>query len=598
MSRFPVPLLVALATAMLLAACGHRGEPPPALPEGRAVETGQSLVEARWQIAATGHPMASEAALQMLREGGSAIDAAVAAQMVLSLVEPQSSGIGGGAFLMHWDGRELQAWDGRETAPAAADERLLLGTDGKPLPLLRAAVGGRAVGVPGVVRLLEAVHRRHGRLPWARLFEPAIRWSEAGFPVSQRLHAQLARETALRDDAQSRAYFYRPDGQPHAVGHRLRNPALAEILRRIARDGSRALHEGPVAADLVARVRGHPTNPGRLDAADLAAYRSIQRTPMCTGWKAGLRVCGFPPPSSGHIALMQMLGILEQLPALAQPLDAQGLPGADWLHRYTEAARLAYADRALYVADPDFVAAPAGRWTALLDERYLKTRAALIGERSMGRATAGQPRGEPIALAAPSEGVETGTSHLGIVDAQGHAVSMTTSIEAAFGARLMADGGTGRPGGFLLNNQLTDFSALPADAQGRPVANRVQPGKRPRSSMSPTLVFDDRGGRLLLNVGSPLGQAIPHLVAKALVASIEWQLDPLAAIALPNFASFNGPTVLEAGRFPAATRQALQQRGHELVDSDLASGLQLIRRTPLGWTGASDPRREGRVLGD
>ena len=572
--------------------------PPAALPEGRAVTTEQTLVSARRQIVAAGHPLASEAALQVLRAGGSALDAAIAAQMVLTLVEPQSSGIGGGAFLLHWDGREVQAWDGRETAPSAADERLLLAPDGKPLPFLQAAVGGRAVGVPGVLRLLEQAHRQHGRLPWAQLFEPAILLADEGFALSARLHAQLARDPALARDPLARAHFFGPDGRPRPAGHRLRNPALAEILRRIAREGSRALHEGPVAADIVGRVRGHASNPGRLTAADLAAYQPVQREALCTAWRGRWRVCGMPPPSSGHLALMQMLGILERLPALPQPLDAQGLPAPDWLHRFTEAARLAYADRAQYVADPAFVPAPAGRWASLLDGGYLQQRAALVGERSLGRASPGRPGGQPSAFAPQAASTETGTSHLSIVDARGQAVAMTTSIEAVFGARLMSDGGTGLPGGFLLNNQLTDFAAQPADAAGLPVANRVQPGKRPRSSMSPTLVFDLHDGRLVMSLGSPLGQAIPPLVAKTLVGTLEWGLDPLQAIALPNVASFNGPTLLETGRFPAATREALQRRGHELVDNELASGLQVIRRTREGWAGASDPRREGRVVGD
>jgi gamma-glutamyltranspeptidase/glutathione hydrolase len=297
---------------------------------------------------------------------------------------------------------------------------------------------------------------------------------------------------------------------------------------------------------------------------------------------------------------MQMLGMLGHLPQPQPqpPLDAQRVPVADWLHAYTEVARLAYADRAQFVADPDHVRAPGGRWTSLLEPDYLRQRAALVGPSSMGRAGPGRPGGEPLAWALPSDSVETGTSHLGIVDAQGASVSMTTSIEAVFGARLMSDGGTGLPGGYLLNNQLTDFSALAADTAGRPVANRVQPGKRPRSSMSPTMVFDARDGRLLANLGSPLGQAIPHIVAKGLLGSLPWGLDPLQVVSLPNFGSFNGPTVLEAGRFPPATRQALVQRGHEVAESDLTSGLQLIRRTAGGWSAASDPRREGQAAGD
>ncbi|MBL8329517.1 MAG: gamma-glutamyltransferase family protein [Rubrivivax sp.] len=590
----PRPWLALLA--LVLAACSTPPELPQ-LPETSAVRTPGALVKAQRHMIATGHPLASEAGLQILRAGGSAVDAAVAAQMVLTLVEPQSSGVGGGALLLHWDGRETQAWDGRETAPAAADERLLLGPDGRPQPLAAVAVGGRAVGVPGAVRMLDAAHRRHGRLPWARLLEPAIALAEQGFPVSQRLHTQLAADQALRRDPQALAYFYGADQQPHPVGHVLRNPALAQILRQIGAQGSRALHEGPLAADLVARVRGHAGNPGRMTEADLAAYEPRLRAPLCTMWQQRWWICGFPPPSSGHLALMQMLGLMDQLPPVREPL-AQGLPTPDWLHAYTEAARLAYADRAQFVADPDFVAPPAGRWSSLLEPPYLKERAALIGPQSMRRAAPGQPRAEALSHAPQADTAEAGTSHISVVDGRGQAVSMTTTIEGVFGARLMADGGTGLPGGYLLNHQLTDFSAEPMDARGWPIANRLQPGKRPRSSMSPTLVFDARDGRLLMSLGSPLGQVIPHLVAKALIGSLQWNLDPQQAIALPNFGSFNGPTVLEKGRFPPETRQALLARGHELQEIDIASGLQLIRRSAQGWEGASDPRREGWVSGD
>ncbi len=590
------------ALAVLLAACAQQSGPSgapalPTLPESATGLTAQALVHAQRQMVATAHPLASEAALQMLREGGSAVDATIAAQMMLTLVEPQSSGIGGGAFLMHADGSQVQAWDGRETAPAAADENLLLAPDGQVVPFWTAVAGGRAVGVPGVLRMLEAAHRAHGRLPWARLFEPAIRAASEGFAVSPRLHRLLQGARAPRQDTQARAYFFDATGQPWAVGHRLRNPALAEILRRIARDGADALHRGPIAADIVARVRGHATNPGRMELADLAGYTPLRREPLCAVWRINWRVCGMPPPSSGQLAVMQILGILEQLSAPAAPL-VDGRPSPTWLHDFTEAGRLAYADRALYVADPEFVEAPAGRWDSLLDAGYLRTRAAMIGPRSMGRAQAGRPDGWVSPYAPQPDRTENGTSHLSIVDAQGRAVAMTTSIEAGFGSGLMSDGGTGLPGGFLLNNELTDFSARPRDASGRPVANRVQLGKRPRSSMSPTLVFDARSGALVASLGSPLGAAIPLFVAQTLVGLYAWGLDPQAAVALPHAVTFNGPTVLEASAFPPATRQALVARGHAVHESELASGLQVIVRTPRGWAGAADPRREGRVLGD
>jgi gamma-glutamyltranspeptidase/glutathione hydrolase len=307
-----------------------------------------------------------------------------------------------------------------------------------------------------------------------------------------------------------------------------------------------------------------------------------------------------PPPSSGHLAMMQILGLLEQLPPVARPL-VDGVPGPDWLHQYTEASRLAYADRAQFVADPDFVAPPAGRWTSLLDPAYLRRRAALVGASSMQQAMPGEPGepgAQPSAWARQPDQPEHGTSHISIVDAQGRALAMTTTIEAVFGAHLMSDGGTGLPGGFLLNNELTDFALAPADAQGRPVANRVQPGKRPRSSMAPTLVFDRRDGRLLMSLGSPGGAAIIHFAAKTVIGTLDWGLNAQQAIDLPNFGSFNGPTALEAGRFPAATVEALKARGHRVIETDLTSGLQVIARTPTGWFGAADPRREGVVMGE
>jgi gamma-glutamyltranspeptidase/glutathione hydrolase len=566
------------------------------MPEGASGWTSKPGWSARRFMVAAANPLATDAGYSMLQAGGSALDAAIAVQMVLGLVEPQSSGIGGGALLMHWDGHQVQAWDGRETAPAAADERQFLAADGKPVPFAQAMLGGRAVATPGAVKMLEAVHRVHGKLPWARLFGPAIGLARDGFPVSARLHAQLAADTALRRDPLARAYFYRDDGSPHAVGHVLRNPALAQVLLGIAERGSVALLGGAVGADMVSRVRGDAV-PGRLSAVDLAAYAPRQREPLCTRWLAVYRVCGFPPPSSGHLAVMQILGILEHLPALPSPLQA-GVPGPDWLHAYTEAARLAYADRAQFVADPDFTPAPGGDWKSLLAGAYLAQRAALIGPRSMQLAWPGQPGPVALSMASMAEQPEHGTSHISVVDGEGRAVAMTTTIEAVFGAHLMANGGSGKLGGYLLNNQMTDFALAPADAQGRPVANRIQPGKRPRSSMSPTLVFDARDGRLLMTLGSPGGPAIIHFTAKTLIGSMQWGLDAQRAIDLPNFGSFNGPTVLERGLFPAATMAALRARGHTVVEADLTSGLQAIQRVPSGWFGGADPRREGVVRGD
>lgn len=572
---------------------------PTAL-EGVPITAAQRSGTAQRFMVAAAHPLAADAGAQVLRAGGSAVDAAVAVQMVLTLVEPQSSGIGGGAFLLHWDGRDVQAWDGRETAPAAAGESLFLLPDGKPMPMAQAVVGGRSVGVPGAVRMLEAAHQRHGRLPWARLFEPAIQLAEQGFLVTPWLHSRLLQNAAMRSDPQLAAFWYQSDGAPWPVGHRLSNPALAAVLRAIAAQGSAALHGGAIAADIVRRVRGHATNPGAMTEADLAAYTPVRREPLCTDWQAIYRVCGFPPPSSGHLAVMQILGLLERsaIASAATPPMSDGLPGPGWLHAYAESARLAFADRAAYVADPAFVPPPAGGWSSLLDDAYLRQRAALVGPRSLKVAPAGSPGGLPLAWAPQAEQPETGTSHVSIVDGYGQSLAMTTTIEAVWGSRLMSDGGTGLPGGFMLNNELTDFSLAPTDAQGRPVANRVQPGKRPRSSMSPTLVFDRRDGRLVMTLGSPGGAAIIHFTAKTLVGTLQWGLDAQRAIDLPNFGSFNGPTLLERGRFPATTPAALRERGHVVDEVELTSGLQAIQRTERGWQGGADARREGVVVGE
>ena len=600
--RRPAPALLAAAT--LLAACATPPAPPPdaGLPRQPEIATGQQAARpasrhARFAVAAA-NPLATEAGRQMLARGGSALDAAIAVQMVLTLVEPQSSGIGGGAFLLHWDGQRVQAFDGRETAPAAADERLFLTPEGKPMAFHDAVVGGRSVGVPGTVRMLEMAHAQHGRLRWAALFEPAIRLAETGFPVSPRLHAMLQADAHLKKDPEAAAFFYQPDSTPWPVGHRLKNPELAEVLGRLARDGSRALHEGEIAQAIVAKVQGHPGNPGRMTLADLAGYHAKAREAICHDHTAGSRrwqICGFPPPSSGAIAVGQILGLMARTGAAQEPLATDtGLPSADWLHTYMEASRLAFADRAQYLGDPDFVPAPGGDWRSLLDPAYLDARARLIHAQRAPTAPAGVPGPVRTSFAPMAEQIEYGTSHISIVDAEGRAVSMTTTIEDAFGARQMVRG-------FLLNNELSDFSFAPADATGRPVANRVEPGKRPRSSMAPTLVFDAEG-RLAASAGSPGGALIIHYTARTLHGLLQWRLDPQAAIDLPNFGTTGGPVVLEKGRFPAPVIEALKARGHEVREQDMTSGLQAIARgTQDGrtvWRGGADPRREGVVLGD
>jgi gamma-glutamyltranspeptidase/glutathione hydrolase len=596
--------IVALATAVSLAGCA--GAPSsqfaytvPAQPEGSSGYTEKPGWATEKFAVAAANPLATDAGYQILKAGGSAVDAAIAVQMVLTLVEPQSSGIGGGAFLLHSNGKAVEAYDGRETAPAAADEKLFLGADSKPVPFYDGVVGGRSVGVPGTVRMLEMAHKQHGKLPWATLFQPAITLAEEGFKVSARLNTLVKADAHLKKDPVAAAYFYKPDGDARDVGFNLRNPELAAVLRRIATEGSKALHEGEIAQAIVDKVQKHPTNPGKLSLADLAGYQPKKREALCYDYQLApkdFRVCGFPPPSSGAMAIGQILGILKNTDAAALPMQ-DGLPSAEWLHLYTEAARLAFADRALYVADPDFVEPPAGSWTSLLAPGYLSQRARLIGPRHMPKAAAGTPSPQParVSFAPMAQQPEYGTSHISIVDAFGNAVAMTTTIEDQFGARQMVKG-------FLLNNELTDFSFAPADAKGQPIANRVQPGKRPRSSMAPTLVFDKATGELLMSGGSPGGAAIIHYTAKTLYGVLNWGLMPQQAINLPNFGSMNGPTLLEENRFPPATVQALRARGAEVREMNMTSGLQAIT---LGnahgkklWMGGADPRREGVVMGD
>ena len=604
-----VGLLLALVLSLPVG-CALTPSPSPAPlaisadavePEAASGWTPRSGWAGNRQMVAAANPLATEAGLLILRAGGSAVDAAIAIQMVLTLVEPQSSGIGGGALMLTWNGRRVQAYDGRETAPSGAHEGLFLDARGRPLPLAQAVYGGRAVAAPGVVRMLELAHAQHGRLPWARLFEPAIALAERGFPMGPRLHRLLQVDPLLKRDGAARALYYQADGTPWPVGHRLRNPALAAVLKRIADEGSRGFHEGPVAQSVARAVQQHEV-PGSLSESDLGAYRAVERQALCTRWLDRLRVCGFPPPSSGHITLMQILGMLQVLDMRGSVEN--GLPSPDWLHHYSEAARLAYADRARYIADPAFVAPPAGDWASLLHPPYLQARARLIGPRAAARVQAGEPgegassRASARAHAPMPEQIENGTSHISVVDSSGHAVSLTTTIEASFGARVMVDGGTGLAGGFLLNNQMTDFALAPRDASGVPIANRVEPLKRPRSSMSPTLVFDERDGRLLLSVGSPGGGMIIHFTAKMMVATQQWGLNVQEAINLPNFVQVAGPLWLEKGRFPPAYADGLKQRGHLLDERDLTSGIQAIERTATGWFGGADPRREGVVRAD
>ncbi|HEY3048196.1 MAG TPA: gamma-glutamyltransferase [Polaromonas sp.] len=606
-------LLTSVALAALLAACASLSSQfsytVPAQPEGSSGYTPKpGWATSKFAVAAA-NPLATDAGYQVLKAGGSAIDAAIAVQMVLSLVEPQSSGIGGGAFLLHYNGKDVEGFDGRETAPAAADEKLFIGADGKPMPFYDSVVGGRSVGVPGAVRMLEMAHKQYGKLPWAKLFEPAITLAEGGFKVSARLNMQVKDDAHLKKDPTAAAYFYKPDGDAHDMGFNLRNPELAATFKKIAAEGSKGLHEGEVAQAIVDKVRKHPTNPGKLTLADLADYQAKKRTPICHDYRAGAkdyRICGFPPPSSGAIAVGQILGILNNTSAASLPLTTGmgGTPGstgpvpsADWLHLYTEASRLAFADRGQYLGDPDFVQPPAGSWMSLLDPGYLAERARQIQPAgpSMKTAKPGTPGPVRTSYAPMPWQPEHGTSHISIVDAYGNAIAMTTTVEDAFGSRQMVKG-------FLLNNELTDFSFTPTDAEGKPIANRLQPGKRPRSSMAPTLVFDKATGQFLMSGGSMGGALIIHSTAKTLYGVLNWGLLPQQAIDLPNFGSFNGPSILEEKRFPPAVVEALRARGAEVREQAVISGVQAIARgqahgTPV-WLGGADPRRDGVVMGD
>jgi gamma-glutamyltranspeptidase/glutathione hydrolase len=540
-------------------------------------------VESNKFMVAAANQHAVDAGIEILEAGGGAVDAAVAVQMVLGLVEPQSSGIGGGAFMLYFDAasQKVKSFDGRETAPAAATPELFLDAAGNKMKFWDAVVGGRSVGVPGVPRMLELAHRRHGRLPWAQLFEPAIRLAKQGFEVSPRLSELIGKDKHLKRYPATGAYFHTDAGEPLPAGHILKNPEYAATLRAIAESGADDFYQGDIARDIVGAVRGALDNPGLLSEADLAAYEAKIRPPVCVTYRTN-KVCGMGPPSSGGLTVGMILGILQNFDMGKQ------IPGSvDAEHLFIEAARLAYADRALYMADSDFVDVPV---RGLLDPDYLRERGSLIDvEKSMGKAAAGAPPEKKTELRAPDDALEIpSTSHFSIVDARGNAVSMTTSIESAFGSRMMVRG-------FLLNNQLTDFSFRP-EQDGNPVANRVEPGKRPRSSMAPTIVLGPNGG-LRLVTGSPGGSRIINYTARSVMAVLDWNLDPQWAVTRGHVISRNGTVDMEEGTFFDELKVGLEYLGHEIKVRKLTSGLHVILVEKGKLYGGADPRREGVAAG-
>ncbi len=574
-----------------------------------AVQTSTTMVVAA-------NPHAAEAGRRLLRGGGSAIDAAIAVQAALTVVEPQSSGIAGGAFLLYYDAEQgkLHAYDGRETAPAAATSALFMHEGGEPFNFVEAVVGGRSVGTPGVLRMLELAHKRHGKRPWGEAFGPGIELAERGFEISPRLYKLLHRDPLFRTIGAARSHFYLDDGRAKAVGTQLKNPQLAEVFKMIAKGGADAFYTGPIAQDIVKTVReakrpstflagvnlamlemGAPygigwmadeVNAGVLTAEDLKGYQAKDREPVCIPYGGGrYRVCGMPPPTSGGVTGLQILGILSHTDlAKHDPRSAQAA------HLISEASKLAFADRGLYLGDPDFVKVPV---LGLLSEEYLKARAALIKpDRSMGKAKPGKPSGAQANLL-PDNALELPcTSHFSIVDARGNMVSMTTSVENVFGSRLMVRG-------FVLNNQLTDFAFVPK-RDGRMVANALEPNKRPRSSMSPMIVFE--GEKPLMAVGSPGGSRIIGYSAQAVLGVLVWGLSPQKAIELPHIVNRNGPLELENQGWSTGQLKKVKAKlvamGHKVKVVEQNSGLHALMRSGQGWVSGVDPRREGAAKGD
>jgi len=542
----------------------------------------------KWMIAVA-NPYAAEAGLKILRQGGSATDAAIAAQLVLNLVEPQSSGIGGGAFLLHFDGNsnEISTYDGREKAPATAYPEMFLNKDGKLKKFSDAVVGGQSVGVPGLLRMLETAHKEKGRVKWAKLFQPAIELAEEGFVVSPRLNSLIRKDKYLKTFATTEAYFHTNEGKALEVGHLLKNRPFAKTLRLIAQNGADAFYKGALAQRIVDRVNGASKTPGSLSMADMANYTSEKREPVCMFYRQWL-ICGMGPPSSGGLTTLQILGILKSFDIAAMKPNQDGQIDPMAAHLIAEASKLAFADRNFYIADEDFIPVPSA---GMLDPSYLKLRAREISlKKALSKAAPGNPGLSQSWNFAPSDdSLGLSTTHLSIIDREGNAVSMTSSIENAFGSRMMVDG-------FLINNQLTDFSFI-SRKDGKLVANHAAPGKRSRSSMAPTLVIDTNG-KVVLAIGSPGGANIIGYVAQTIIAALEWGMDIQSAVDMPHIINRNGTTYLESDTGLDTLIPALKALGHTTKLTKLTSGLNGIQVRDGKLYGGADHRREGVILSD
>ncbi len=545
-------------------------------------ETRTEITASEWMVAAA-NPHASKAGAAMLEAGGNAVDAMVAVQVMLGLVEPQSSGLGGGAFLMYWDkkAQRLEAWDGRETAPMNATPRLFQDENGEPLKFWDAVVGGRSVGTPGTLKLLHTAHEKYGKLPWKKVLGPAIRLADKGFEVSPRLASLIEsdKEKLSRFPA-TKAYFFDEAGEPLKAGTLLKNPSYAETLRAVSSNLD-AFYKGKIADAIVDTVQNAEGNPGVLSKTDLANYRVKQREVVCSPYR-GTDVCGMGPPTSGGVAVGQILGLLSHY-----PLSELGPDNPESWRLIGEASRLAFADRGRYLADDDFVPVPV---EGLLSPAYLAKRAELMnGKQALESVAPGEPAWSYANIRqADDESIELpSTSHFAIVDSDGNVVSMTTTIENGFGSRLMTNG-------FLLNNELTDFS-FRTHKDGYPIANRVEPGKRPRSSMSPTIVM--KGGVPYMAVGSPGGSRIIGYTAKTIIAHLDWGMDVQSAISLPHLVNRFGTYDVEAGTDAEKLTPALEEMGFKVNSRVLTSGLHAIVIDGETLRGGADPRREGVVIG-